>query len=148
MAHERKPAPAPRTPSGALTPEYISWCKMRSRCNQPTAHNYKHYGGRGIRICMRWGSFQKFLSDMGPRPSKRHTLERIDVNGHYEPRNCRWATRSEQTKNMRRNHLITLGGVTRCISEWEKITGLLGPTIRWRIKRGLPPEQVLRPIQR
>ncbi len=144
----RKRIPAPRTPTGALTPEYISWCKMRSRCNQPSAHNYRHYGGRGIRICERWDSFPNFLADMGPRPSPNHTLERDNVHGAYEPGNCRWATKLEQARNVRRNHLLTVNGVTRCLSDWAAVTGIGAPTIRYRLKHGASPEQALQPIQR
>jgi hypothetical protein len=84
----------------ACPPEYRSWEGMRRRCSNPKADNYAYYGARGIYVCERWRTFQNFLTDMGPRPPGK-TLDRIDVNGNYEPGNCRWATASEQRANQR-----------------------------------------------
>lgn len=72
---------------------------MRGRCHNPNNADYPRYGGRGITVCERWSDFAAFLSDMGPRPSDIHSLDRIDGNGHYEPGNCRWATPREQSLN-------------------------------------------------
>jgi hypothetical protein len=84
--------------------EYSAWRAMKQRCLCPNAIHFKHYGGRGIKVCDRWiNSFENFLKDMGKKPSSIHSMDRIDVNGNYEPNNCRWATPKEQAKNTRRN---------------------------------------------
>jgi hypothetical protein len=83
------------------SPTYSSWSSMKQRCNNPSAARYRDYGGRGISYCERWELFDNFHADMGLRPWGK-SLDRIDVNGNYEPANCRWATQSEQSKNQRR----------------------------------------------
>lgn len=82
------------------SPEWEAWRAMRKRCNNPNSSNYDRYGGRGITVCARWdASFADFLADVGPRPTSRHSLHRIDNNGNYEPGNCCWATPTVQARN-------------------------------------------------
>jgi hypothetical protein len=84
------------------TPEYTCWVRMLIRCYNPTHEHYKYYGGRGITVCPEWRkSFEAFLRDVGLRPSADLSLDRIDVNGNYEPGNVRWATRLVQSQNRR-----------------------------------------------
>lgn len=84
------------------TPTYTSWLAMRQRCNDPNTDFYECYGGRGIAVCKRWESFEAFHSDMGDRP-EGYSIDRIDVNGDYEPGNCKWSSASDQAFNTRRS---------------------------------------------
>lgn len=93
------------------------WHQMRYRCERPKTRNYRYYGGRGIRVCDRWQNFENFKSDMGPRPSAQHTLERVDVNGNYEPDNCKWATYEEQALNKRHGPTVESQAVIQSLLE-------------------------------
>ncbi len=127
------------------TPEFIAWANMLDRCYNPNKPNYKDYGGRGIMVCERWGdSFENFLSDMGLRPSDKHSLDRFPNNdGNYEPSNCRWATRPQQQANTTRNVILSHNGKSMNIKEWSKETGIAQSVIAYRIKSGLPSDRIL-----
>lgn len=116
-------------------PLYSIWGCMRSRCNSPSTTGYQHYGGRGIKCCDRWADFEAFLADMGPRPPG-HTLDRINVNGDYEPENCRWADRKTQANNTTRSVRYLMGDVAMTVSEVAPLVGIKAATIRSRIRRG------------
>lgn len=94
-----------RTHGDSKSAEHRTWSGMITRCENPNREKFRDYGGRGIRVCERWrgaNGYQNFLADMGRRPSPRHSIDRIDVDGNYEPGNCRWATPSEQARNTRK----------------------------------------------
>lgn len=117
------------------TPTYISWRSMLGRCYKPSPINKASYFDRGIKVCKRWHDYRKFLRDMGDRPLGK-TLDRIDVNGNYCKRNCRWATQTEQMNNTRVNRRITVDGETHTQTEWERIKGISIGTIYARMKNG------------
>lgn len=122
---------------GRMTSEYRAWSNMIDRCERPGNKQYADWGGRGIKVCVRWReSFAAFLEDMGPRPSPSHTIDRVDNDGDYEPGNCRWATRREQGLNKRNNRSITADGETLYLAEWARRLGTHPSTIISRIKLG------------
>lgn len=110
---------------------------MIERCRNPNATGYQHYGGRGIRVCARWLSFEAFLADMGERPEGT-TLDRREVNGHYEPGNCRWATRSMQSRNTRRKRMVAFRGEEIPLVDACNALGLRYVTVYSRLRRGQP----------
>jgi hypothetical protein len=117
---------------------------MRTRCLNPRALAYPWYGARGITVHPAWsGSFEAFLSDVGLKPTPGHTLERIDVNGHYEPGNVTWVPRLAQGANKRNNRMITAFGETLHMNEWCRRTGILQGTLWDRIARGWDAERAL-----
>lgn len=123
--------------------EYSTWSGMLTRCTNSKEKSYSRYGARGIKICERWKSFENFYADMGPRPSDEHSLDRIDNNADYSPENCRWATKKEQCRNRRSNHIIEYGGKSMLLCEWAEKTGIGRLIIYKRLKRGWPIEKAL-----
>ena len=115
---------------------YRIWWAMKLRCHYPSSRHYYQYGLRGIKVCNSWfGSFQAFLDDMKECPSDKHSIDRIDNNGDYEPTNCRWATITEQAQNTRTNHRVTWNGQTKCIIQWERDLGFPKACLQQRIVR-------------
>ena len=129
-------------------PEYRAWEGMKARCYNPNEPAYSRYGGRGVRVCSRWRrSFKAFLSDMGPRPSARHTIDRWpDNDGNYEPTNCRWATRLQQSEHRPGyNRMVTSRGKSQCVSAWARELGISYSMIHSRLMRGASDEAALLP---
>ena len=127
------------------TSEYRTWASIKRRCYLTTDHSYDRYGGRGIVMCDRWrNSFVNFYSDMGPRPSPKHSIDRIDNNGPYAPENCRWATAVAQSNNRRSNRVVTFGGISKTLSQWARDTNTNAfalyariNTLGWSVERAL-----------
>lgn len=114
---------------------YSSWYSMKNRCTNPESDNYKNYGGRGISVCERWiDSLDLFVQDMGHRPSIKHTLDRIDNDGDYEPRNCRWAIGYTQRRNRRDNVWIEHNGKRMIFSDWAKEIGINKTRLKYHLK--------------
>ena len=126
------------------TIEYKRWSAMKTRCLYPSQPAYKHYGGRGIKICTRWlESFDNFLQDMGRCPDG-FTLERKDTNGNYEPRNCVWADQDTQSNNRRNNRILSMNGQSKTVCQWAKFIGVRPQLICDRInKLGWDTERAL-----
>jgi hypothetical protein len=123
--------------------EYAIWQSMKSRCINPKNASYKHYGGRGIVICEQWLKFENFIQDMGNRPSAKHSLDRINTNGNYEPTNCRWADQMQQAQTRTNVRAITAFGETLTSAMWSRRTGIKAEAIRNRIDAGWSAEDAL-----
>ncbi len=123
---------------------YHRWTEIRQRCLNPNSASFRHYGRRGITVAAQWDDFLQFLQDIGEPPSPRHTIDRINNDGNYEPGNVRWATPSEQNSNTRQNHIITFQGRTQTMEMWAKEIGIHQSTLsarlnklRWSVKKAL-----------
>lgn len=134
---------------GKGTRLYAIWGGMIARCHNPNTEHFARYGARGIEVCARWREdFVSFREDMGEPPSGKHSLDRINGGGNYEPGNVRWATHSEQSRNRRSNTILTLNGESACLAEWASRTGLDRVTITSRIRKGWTVEEALtRPLR-
>lgn len=135
----------------AWAPEYRSYVGMLQRCSNPAGKSYPDYGGRGIKVCARWRDgegnatgYECFLADVGRKPSPGHSIDRIDNEGHYEPGNVRWATRSEQEFNKRRKANVVVDGKLMPLVTACDILGVKPDTARNRVRGGMTPEQALK----
>lgn len=117
------------------TNEYEIWSGLKSRCKNPNSESYADYGGRGIKVCERWEKFENFLADMGPRPSRAHSVERVDNGKGYGPDNCIWATLDVQAVNRRDNRRITHDGVTKTLSAWARQIGISHYALSTRLEK-------------
>jgi len=118
------------------TKEYRTWLTMRQRCENPMNGAYKQYGGAGVTVCERWMSYEAFREDMGPAPTPRHTIDRIDGTKGYEPGNCRWATYAEQNRNLKRNVVVEIDGVRKVLADWCDHYGSNRKSVAARIRNG------------
>lgn len=116
------------------TPIYRIWCGIKRRCLNKNERSYKHYGGRGIKICDRWMNFENFFEDIGNSYEKGLSIERIDVNGDYCSENCKWIPIKEQAKNKRNVEIYTYNGVRKNLPDWCKEFGLEYSMVRVRIR--------------
>lgn len=127
-----------------VTPEYAAWMHLKSRCENQDNKAYQFYGERGITVCKEWDeSFEAFLKDMGPKPSSAHSIDRIDVNGNYEPSNCRWATRKEQARNKTSNRMVVYNGREMTMAEAAELAGIRYWTLASRLSKGWTVERAL-----
>lgn len=133
------------TANGKLSPEYRSWSNMWQRCTNPKNNRYHLYGGAGVLICERWQIFELFLQDMGPRPSREHSIERLDNDADYSPDNCVWATRQEQGRNKSNNRRVEINGIEQCVVQWAEQAGISQKLIHARLRRGERGAALLRP---
>lgn len=115
------------------SPIYRSWYNMKTRCTNPKATDFNLWGGRGIKICDAWKTFEGFLKDMQYSYIDGYQLDRINNDGNYEPSNCRWADRKTQCRNRSNNTRLTLNGVTKTLAEWIELSGLKSSTFRQRL---------------
>lgn len=117
--------------------EYKAWIGIKQRCYNPSHRRYADYGGRGIAVCHRWRiSFAAFLADVGPKPTGRFTLERIDNDSSYLPDNCCWASSHDQSRNRRSNVWLAHNGLILCLNDWAKRIGMGRMVLTQRLRRG------------
>lgn len=131
-------------PGGELHYLFQAWRDIQRRCLNPESEAYADYGGRGIKIAEAWLDFETFAKDVGLRPSRKHSINRIDNDGHYEPGNVNWVDRNTQARNTRRTKLIKFNGQEKSLAEWCEELNLYYPTVKHRLLSGWSPERALR----
>jgi hypothetical protein len=125
--------------------EYFIWFGMHARCSKPSHISYKNYGAKGITVCDRWNDFVLFYSDVGPRPSSTHSLERKDRNGRYEPGNVIWASKVAQANNRSTNRIVDYRGASMTVVEAMRAAGSVvkKSTVLWRLNHGWDAERAV-----
>lgn len=130
--------------SKSYTKEHHTWRHILDRCHNSSNQSYRLYGERGITVCDEWrNSFEAFYSHVGDAPSPKHSLDRIDNNKGYQPGNVRWATAKQQSRNNRRNRVLTMNGKSMCLAEWSEVTGIGATVISRRLSIGWDVEKTL-----
>ncbi len=123
--------------------EHISWMKLKERCLNPKSPAFKNYGGRGIKVCSRWlHSFSNFFEDMGKKPTSRHSIDRINNDGDYEPLNCKWSTSKEQANN-RRSHEVRWNGKQIALLNLCRENNIKQSIVHKRLQRGWSLEDAI-----
>lgn len=126
----------------------MTWRSIKSRCLSKEVEPYQDYGARGITICDRWlNSLEAFVEDVGLPQQKSDSIDRINVDGNYEPGNCRWATRSQQMRNIRTNHLVTIDGETQPVIYWAEKAGISHGLMLFRLRCGWTGQRLLGPAR-
>ena len=120
---------------GKRSSEYQAWADMKARCDNPNHNKFADYGARGITVCARWYSFKAFIADMGMRPAKGFSIERLNNEGNYSKENCAWVTRHAQHRNTRQTIKIEIDGVSKCLKDWCVEYGMIYSTVKQRIYR-------------
>lgn len=145
LAKRKTPASGPRYKHGMVkSSEYCAWLNMLARCFNPGRTEFPNYGGRGITVCERWqNSFQAFYEDMGPRPGKGFSLDRINNEGNYCKENCRWTTSKVQLRNKRNTQILSYNGRSQPLMTWAEELGLNRSTLFYRLKLGWSVERAL-----
>lgn len=128
-----------RTTAFIEDPTHKTWRSMIYRCNRVGSHYHK----RGIKVHPSWESFEQFLADVGPRPSPKHSIDRIDNDGDYEPGNVRWATSVTQNRNKSDNVELSFQGRTMCLAAWADALGITKQALSGRLRKGWPLERAL-----
>ena len=123
---------------------YKTWLGVKSRCYRKGDKEYANYGGRGIKVCEEWHTFEPFYEwAMNSGYADGLTIDRINVNGDYTPENCRWATRKEQSNNKRTCRMITYNGETKNLTQWAEMYEMRADTLSYRLRKGWDIERAL-----
>jgi hypothetical protein len=130
-------------PPISFEPEFQIWNGMLGRCLNPRNKAFHRYGGAGITVCERWTNFWLFIEDMGRRPTKAHSIDRMENSKGYEPGNCRWATRREQTLNRDFTRFIEFDGRSQCLTDWANEIGMSASGLSARLNAGWSAERAL-----
>lgn len=130
--------------TGKINSTYLAWVNIRNRCFNKKNDRYHVYGGRGITVCERWMKFENFISDMGEKPEGM-SIERIDVNKEYSPENCKWIPMKSQYKNKTNTILVEFNGVSMCLADASKLSGMSYSCLYERLKNGISGEMLFKP---
>ncbi len=136
-----------KTHGRSHTPEHNAWLSLKQRCTDQKRPDYANYGGRGIRVSKKWmHDFEAFYRHIGPRPSPRHSVERINNARGYMPGNVKWATATEQQNNKRQTVWVTIQGIRKPVAFWARERGISHQVLASRVRYGWPEERLFEPV--